>query len=330
MRVVVTGATGTIGRAVVRALRQRGDEVIALSRDAENARAVLGSGGRERVGPEVARPEVLRGPERVGPEVQVYVWPEPTREPPPASALSGADAVVHLLGETVAQRWTEGAKQAIRDSRELGTRMLVRGLAALDDEQRPRTLVSQSASGLYGHRGDEPLDEEAQPGSDFLAEVVVAWEREAAGAAGSMRVVTTRTGVVLSPAGGALGKMLPVFRLGIGGPVAGGRQYVPWIHLEDVVDALLFCLDSEDCQGPVNVTAPHPVTNAELSQALSSALGRPAILPVPGIALRILYGEMSEIVITGQNVIPARLKAMGFDFRYPEIGAALSNVVGGG
>jgi hypothetical protein len=265
----------------------------------------------------------------LGEQVDVHAWPEPTREPPPVTSLAGADAVVHLLGEPVAQRWTERAKQAIRESRELGTRMLVRGLEALRDEERPNTLVSQSAAGFYGHRGDEPLDEGAAPGSDFLADVVVAWEREAAQAAGSMRVVMTRTGVVLSPSGGALATMLPVFRVGIGGPVAGGRQYVPWVHLEDVVSALLFCLDNGDCRGPVNVTAPHPVTNAEFSRALGRALRRPAILPVPGIAVRLLYGEMSEIVTTGQRVVPARLQELGFDFRHARVEAALSDVLGG-
>jgi uncharacterized protein len=304
-RIVITGATGTIGIAVVEALRARGDEVVALSRDADRGRAVLGDG------------------------VTVHAWAQPTQAPPPAVALAGADAVVHLLGEPVAQRWTDDAKRAIRDSRELATRMLVAGLRAVGETERPGTLVSQSATGFYGPRGEEPLDEHARPGSDFLAGVVAAWEQEADRAAELMRVVVTRTGVVLSPAGGALGKMLPFFRLGIGGPVAGGEQYVAWIHLDDVVGALLLCVDNGDARGPVNLTAPVPVTNAELSRALGRALGRPAILPVPAVALRVLYGEMSQMVTTGQRAIPERLRELGYGFRYPEIDAALADVLGG-
>ena len=304
-RIVVTGATGSIGIAVVDALRARGDEVVGLSRDAERGQAVLGQG------------------------VEVHAWVQPTRTPPPSAALRGADAVVHLLGAPVAQRWSDEAKRAIRDSRELGTRMLVAGLRALGDEERPATLVSQSATGFYGPRGAEPLDEQAHAGSDFLATVVNAWEQEAEQAAQLMRVVLTRTGVVLSPDGGALAKMLPFFRLGLGGPVAGGEQYVSWVHLDDVVGALLFCVDNDDANGPVNVTAPVPVTNVELSRALGHALRRPAILPVPAVALRVLYGEMSQMVSTGQRVIPERLRELGYRFQHPQIEAALVDVLAG-
>ena len=302
-RIVVTGATGTIGIAVVDALRARGDDVVALSRDVERGRAVLAPG------------------------VDVHAWLQPTQTPPPAAALAGADAVVHLLGEPVAQRWSDAAKQAIRDSRVLATRMLVSGLGGLGDAERPVTLVSQSATGFYGPRDGEPLDEQAPAGSDFLANVVVAWEHEADQAAPLMRVVRTRTGVVLSPDGGALAKMLPFFRLGLGGPIGGGGQYVAWVHLDDVVGALLFCLDQGDARGPVNLTAPVPVTNAELSRALGHALGRPAILPVPASALRLLYGEMSQMVTTGQRVIPERLRELGYRFAHPEITEALEDVL---
>jgi len=227
----------------------------------------------------------------------------------------------------VAQRWSDAAKQAIRDSRVLATRMLVSGLGGLGDAERPVTLVSQSATGFYGPRDGEPLDEQAPAGSDFLANVVVAWEHEADQAAPLMRVVRTRTGVVLSPDGGALAKMLPFFRLGLGGPIGGGGQYVAWVHLDDVVGALLFCLDQGDARGPVNLTAPVPVTNAELSRALGHALGRPAILPVPAFALRLLYGEMSQMVTTGQRVIPERLRELGYRFAHPEITEALEDVL---
>jgi uncharacterized protein len=305
MRVVVSGATGTIGSALVSALLARGEEVVALSRDAGRARQSLGD------------------------EVEPHAWPRPMDEPPPEAALAGADAVVHLLGEPIAQRWTDEAKEAIRESRVRSTRSLVEGLLALSPEGRPRTLVSQSAVGFYGPRGDERLDEDTPVGNDFLAGVVAAWEHEALAAASSgVRVVVTRTGVVLSPSGGALAKMLPFFRLGIGGPVAGGRQYVPWIHLDDVVGAMLFCAGRPEAAGPVNLTAPTPVTNAALSKVLGRVLKRPAFLPVPGLAVKSLYGEMAEIVITGQRAVPARLEQLGYGFRHPDLEPALRDVLG--
>lgn len=305
MRVLITGATGTIGLAMADALAARGDQVVALSRDAERGQRVL-SGG-----------------------VEVHPWPDPGAQPPPTAALESVDAVINLLGEPVAQRWTEPAKQRIRDSRVLGTRSLVSALRSLPAQAGPRVVISQSATGYYGPRGDEPLDEQASPGDDFLAEVVVAWEREARAAESYMRVACTRTGVVLAPSGGALAKMLPFFRLGLGGPVAGGRQYVPWIHLDDVVAAMLHCLDDEQASGPINLTAPNPVTNAELSRALGHALGRPAVLPVPGLAVKLLYGEMAEMVTTGQRAVPAKLQAIGYGFRHPDVEAALTDVLAG-
>ncbi len=304
MRVLVTGATGTIGLALADALRGRGDHVVALSRDPERGQRVLGDG------------------------VEVYPWARPTEEPPPAQALRGADAVVHLLGEPVAQRWTETAKERILDSRVLSTRRLVQALEDLPASERPGVLVSQSATGVFGPRGDEPLDERASAGDDFLAEVALAWEKEANAAATSMRVACTRTGVVLSPRGGSLAKMLPFFRLGMGGPVAGGNQYVPWVHLDDVVGALLCCVGAAGAEGPINVTAPNSVTNAEFARALGRALGRPAVLPVPGFAVKLLYGEMAEIVTTGQRVVPARLRQLGYEFLYLEVEEALRDVLG--
>jgi uncharacterized protein (TIGR01777 family) len=303
MRVLVTGATGTIGLALSDALRARGDQVVALSRDPERGQRVLGDGA------------------------EVHPWPRPTEEAPPALALHGADAVVNLLGEPVAQRWTEDAKPKIRDSRVLATRSLVDALKGLSDSDRPAVLVSQSATGYYGHRGEAPLDEQISAGDDFLARLTADWEREAARAGTVMRVVCTRTGVVLAPRGGALAKMLPFFRLGIGGPVAGGRQYVPWIHLDDVVGALLCCVDNTAAEGPVNVTAPNPVTNAELSRALGRVLGRPAVMPVPRMAIKLLYGEMAEMVTAGQRVVPERLAQLGYNFRHPELEQALRDVL---
>jgi uncharacterized protein (TIGR01777 family) len=300
LKVIVTGATGTIGRAIVAALLERGDDPVALSRDPDRARELLGD------------------------DVDAHAWADPKSEPAPAAAVRDADAVIHLLGEPVAQRWSDDAKREIRDSRVLGTRNLV---ATLRDSGGPRlrALVSQSATGWYGARGDEPVDESEPAAGDFLAEVVRDWEAEAvkADAEAGVRVVCARTGVVLAPDGGALDKMLPFFKAGVGGPVAGGRQYVPWVHLDDVVGALLFCLDEERASGPVNVTAPRPATNKELSKSLGRALHRPAFAPVPGFAVKVLYGEMASIVTTGARVVPRKLEELGYEFRRPDLDEAI-------
>ena len=295
MKVAVTGATGTIGRPLVRALRQRGDEVRVLSRDPSRASKTLG--------------------------VEAFAW-NPVGDPPPAEALEDCNGVIHLAGETLAQRWSDAARHRIFASRELGTRNLVAGLR--DAGPRMRVLVSQSAVGWYGPHGDERLDESAPAGEDFEATVVTAWEHEAHKADElGVRVAITRTGVVLSKEGGALARMLPPFKLGVGGPVAGGQQYVSWIHEDDVVGALLLCLDDDEASGPINVTAPEPVTNAELSKALGRVLHRPAFMPVPAFAVRLLYGEMASIVTTGKRAIPKRLTELGYEFEYTEVEAAL-------
>jgi uncharacterized protein (TIGR01777 family) len=300
MRVTLTGATGRIGTQLVRALRDRGDEVTMLSRDPGRA--------RERLG-----------------DVEAHAW-DPGSGPAPAAALAGRDAVVHLAGEDLAQRWSEDTKRRILESRELGTRNLVEGLRAADP--RPTILVSASAVGWYGDRGDARLDEDAPAGDDFPARVCQAWEREAAVAEGlGLRVVRVRTGVVLDAEGGALEKMLPPFRLGIGGPVAGGRQYVPWVHVDDVIAIYLRAIDDPAWSGPVNATAPEPVTNRELSKALGRALKRPAIAPVPGFAVKLLYGEMAALVLGGQRAVPRRALEHGYEFRHPELDEALRSVL---
>jgi uncharacterized protein len=303
MRIAVTGATGLIGAAVTRLLRSRGEEVVALSRDRDRAQ------------------------QQLGPGVETHEWREPQTQPPPAAALEGADAVINLLGEPIAQRWTSTVKREIRDSRVLSTRALVAALAALPEANGPKTLVSQSAVGYYGPRGDEELDEDAARGDDFLASVAADWEREASAASPRARVVCTRTGVVLAGSGGALAKMLPPFRLGVGGPVAGGRQYFPWVHLDDVASALVHCATEHAAAGPVNVTAPSPVTNRELSRTLGRVLHRPAVLPIPAFALWLLYGQMAAIVVTGQRAVPTRLQAAGFEFRHTELEPALRDVL---
>jgi len=247
--------------------------------------------------------------------------------PPDPADLADRDAIVHLAGENVAQRWTDAARREINDSRERGTRQLVEAIARADP--RPRALISSSAVGYYGPHGDERLDEDTPPGDDFLAQVCVTWEREADQAAElGLRVVKVRTGVVLDSGGGALSKMLLPFKLGGGGPVAGGRQYMPWVHVDDVVGIYLRAIDDPAWRGAVNATAPEPVTNRTFSKALGRALHRPAVAPIPGAAIRLLYGDMAEIVTKGQRVIPKRTIELGYTFQHVNLDEALEAAVG--
>ena len=294
MRVTVTGASGLIGSRLVERLRTRGDDVTTLSRNPSSPGAVA--------------------------------W-QPEDEPAPADALAGHDGVVHLASENVGQRWSDDVKRRIRSSRELGTRNLVAGIEAADP--RPRVLVSASAVGYYGPHGDERLDEQAPAATDFLAEICVTWEREARRAADlGLRVVTMRTGIPLDRTGGALARMLPFFKLGVGGPVAGGDQYISWIHVDDVVGLYLAALDGDAWDGPVNATAPEPVTNKVFSKALGRALHRPALAPVPGLAVHTLYGEMAEIVTKGQRVVPRRAQELGYVFEHQDLDEALRSALG--
>jgi uncharacterized protein (TIGR01777 family) len=307
LRVTVTGASGLIGAALVAALTDRGADVTVLSRDPGRTRARLPGAG-------------------VGGQLQVLAW-EPSSEPAPAHALAGRDVVVHLAGEPVAQRWSAPAKRAIRASRVIGTENLVAGIERA--EPRPAVLVSSSAVGVYGPHGEEPLDEDAPPGVDFLASTCVAWEAAAAQASElGVRTVQMRTGVVLDRHAGALAKMLPAFRLGLGGPVAGGRQYISWIHTSDVVGLMLAALADERWSGPFNATAPDPVSNREFSKALGRVLGRPAFAPVPALALRARYGAMAEIITSGARALPAKALVLGYEFAYPELEPALRAALG--
>jgi uncharacterized protein (TIGR01777 family) len=244
------------------------------------------------------------------------VIPVSLRKPGP---IELGDVVVHLAGENVAQRWTDESRKRIEQSRVDGTRRVV--TAINEAATKPQALISSSAVGYYGSRGDEKLDESTPPGDDFLARVCVKWEQEAQQA--QTRVVRVRTGVVLDKSGGALGKMLLPFKLGVGGPVAGGDQYMPWIHLDDVVGIYLAAIDDARWTGPVNATAPEPVTNKEFSRALGRALHRPAVAPIPGFAIRTLYGDMAEIVTEGQRAVPKRTLELGYRFRYTDLDEAL-------
>ncbi|MHB1468650.1 MAG: TIGR01777 family oxidoreductase [Solirubrobacteraceae bacterium] len=300
MKILVTGATGLIGRALVAELRARGHELTVLSRDPQRAQAELA--------------------------VPALAW-NATHEPAPVSALEGVEAIAHLAGAPIAQRWSDQSKREIRESRVAGTRNLIAGIESAS--KRPAALVSSSAIGIYGARHEEPLDEDAPVGHGFLAEVCAAWEAEANRASSlGARVATIRTGVVLDAAGGALDKMLPPFRLGVGGPVAGGEQYVSWVHKDDVVGIFASALEQQSWSGPINATAPAPVTNRELSHELGRALHRPAALPIPGFALKLLYGEMSEVVTTGQRVLPAKALVLGYEFRHAQLGEALRAALG--
>jgi uncharacterized protein len=314
MRVAVTGATGLVGQALVRELVAAGWQVTVLSRDPARAQATLG---------EVVTP--VDG--NTAGEVNAVGW-DPLHEPAPSQALAGCEAVVHLAGAPVSQRWSASAKRAIRDSRVQGTHNLVQGLRALAEEDRPGTLVAASAVGYYGARGEEPLDEEAPAGSGFLPQVCVAWEHEAQAAAQlGMRVAQIRTGIVLDASGGALAKMLPPFRLGLGGPIADGRQYVSWIHLDDLVGIMLAALAADAWSGPINATAPAPVNSRDFARTLGRVLHRPALLAVPAVGLRLLYGEMATIITTGARVLPAKALVLGYRFRHPELEDALRSAL---
>jgi uncharacterized protein (TIGR01777 family) len=298
MRVTVTGATGRVGRHVVAALKERGDDVTALSRDPDRATELLG--------------------------VPAFAW-NLKEEAAPKPALEGRDAIVHLAGEDVGQRWSEKAKAEILDSRERGTRNLVHTI--FDTSPRPQALVCASASGYYGARGDETVDEAGAPGRDWLAEVVARWERQAETAKIGCRTVVVRTGLVLDAQGGALAKMLPPFKAGVGGPIGSGRQYMPWIHLDDLVGIYLAAIDNPAFQGPINASAPEPVTNKAFAKALGRAIHRPAVAPIPGFTIKLLYGAMSQIVLTGVRMVPGRAAELGYEFRHPDLDEALRDTL---
>jgi uncharacterized protein (TIGR01777 family) len=297
---LVTGATGLVGRHLLPHLAQP----VVVSRRPETAAVAM-------------------------PEATLRRW-DPEREPLSASALAGVETVFHLAGEPVAEgRWSDDKRRRIRDSRVLGTRHLVDGLAHA--ERRPAVLVSASAVGYYGDRGDDELTEDAAPGEGFLAEVCAGWEHEARRAESlGVRVVCVRIGIVLAPDGGALATMRLPFKLGIGGRLGSGRQWMPWIHIDDLVGLLLFAAREPSLHGTLNAAAPGCVRNVDFTRTMGRALHRPAVLPVPEFALRTLFGDMSGILLASQRVKPAAAEQEGFHFAYPELEPALNDALAAG
>lgn len=296
MRIAMTGATGFIGRALSEALAAKGHAVLALTRRPDAAKGDFGAG------------------------VEVFGW-----DPGKPAPLPPCDAVVHLAGESVAGRWTTEKKRKIRDSRVQGTRSLVDSIARMD--AKPSALVSASGIGYYGDRGEEVLTEAAPPGEDFLAQVCVEWEAEAQRAETlGLRVARVRLGVVLDEGGGALPLMALPIRLGVGGKLGSGRQWVAWIHRDDAVGLFRHALERDDLSGPVNACAPEPIRNAELTKELAKVLHRPAIVPVPAFALRLVVGEMAETLLGGQRALPKAVQETGYAFQYPTLRAALEEI----
>jgi len=299
VNITITGGTGFIGRRLVERLLAANHSLHLLVRHAKTG---------------------------LGPRVQYSVWNALDIEPAPES-LVGADAVIHLAGEPLAQRWTPATKRKILESRVQGTRRLIEAIS--HQPRRPTVLVSASAVGIYGSRGDEIIAESTPPGADFLAEVCAAWEREADTAQGlGLRIVKLRTAMVIGKDGGALSQMLTPFRWGVGGKLSTGEQWVSWIHVEDLVELIQLTIENAGIHGPVNAAAPHPVRNVDFTRELAHVLRRPAVLSVPAAVLRMIYGEMAGVVLASQRVMPAAALAAGFQFRYPDLAQALRNILG--
>lgn len=297
MKVVVTGATGFVGQVIVKQLLAAGDEVVVLTRNVAKAAISLGS------------------------SCKYFQWDD-MNNPPPIEAFAGAEGVINLLGETISKRWDEQQKKKIYNSRINGTKRLVEIIEKLTN--RPKVFVSASAIGIYGNRGPEDINEESTLADDFLGKLCKDWENEANKARNyGARVVIIRTGIVLGRGGGALEKMLPIFKLGLGGPLGSGNQYMSWIHIEDLASMYIESLKNDSVKGVLNGTAPYPATNADFTKMMGKVLRRPAFLPAPAFAMKIAFGEMSQILLEGQKVLPVKFKQMNFRYRYPTLEMAL-------
>ncbi len=305
MRIFVTGGTGLIGTRLVKRLQERGDSVMLLTRRAT------------AVGDRFAGCTVIEGDPMAAGE-----WMD---------AITDCDAVVNLAGENVfGKRWNDDYKRLLRDSRVTTTENVVAALTRRPhtDAGAAKTLVNASAVGYYGPHGDEELDEDTPPGDDVLARICVAWEKSALTAvAAGVRVVLLRIGVVLAREGGALATMLTPFKLGVGGPVGSGKQWLPWVHATDVIGLALFALDNAAAHGPINVTSPNPATNRDFSKALGRALHRPAFMPLPAFAMRLRFGGVSEVILEGQRVLPKQALKLGYQFQFPDLDQALADIL---
>lgn len=307
MRTLVTGATGFIGKRLIKQL----DDAVVLSRDAERAKRELGD------------------------KVKCFTWAKPAEEKPPAEAFEGVEAIVHLAGDNIAHgRWTDAKKEKMRTSRVDATERLMEAIGEL--ETMPKVLIAGSAIGWYGHRGDEDITEASTQGEDFhqadvLANICGAWEKAANKHKRKMRTVNLRTGVVLGPEGGALAQVLTPFKLGLGGPLGHGQQWMSWIHIDDLVKLILWARDTEGVSGPLNGTAPQPVTNVDYTKALGSVLGRPTLFAAPQKVLNFALGEMAEaLLFSSARIRPTVALEQGFEFKHPEVEAALRDLIKGG
>ena len=302
MRVAITGATGFVGRALLQTLIQRGDEVLILTRRPAAARQVLGE------------------------TINAVQW-TPKYTPSWGQQVALCDAVINLAGEPIfGRRWTAKQKERILRSRTEAAAGIIEAIRQAD--RPPRVLINASAIGYYGPHGDELLDESSPPGEDFLAQVCRAWEEAVeTGQSAGFRIVRIRTGIVLGAEGGALKRMLPAFKMFVGGRFGSGRQWMSWIHIEDLVRLYLWALDNSMAEGPLNGTAPNPVSNREFSQLLGRVLRRPSLFPVPAFVARAIFGEAAQVILSGQRVLPRRCQELGFAFRFPRLEEALRKVL---
>lgn len=303
MKVLITGATGFVGKRLARRLADKGHALVVLTR----------------------KPDQIAS--RLPLPAQAFKW-NAEEEAAPAAAFAGVDAVLHLAGEGIAEhRWSAAQKQKIYQSRIAGTQNLMRAIVALPEDKRPKVVVSASAIGFYGDRKNELLDESSKMGAGFLAEVCGDWEAELVRQKlEKVRTVLLRIGMVLGSEGGALKKLFPLFKAGVGGPVGSGKQWVSWIHVDDLVSLFIFAMENPSATGVLNAVAPTPVTNEVFSHALGKALHRPSFMKAPALALKLAMGEMAELVLASQRVVPKRTLAKGFSFSYPEIDGALEEI----
>lgn len=305
MKILITGATGLIGKELVQTILAKGsDEIVVLARSKTKAEKNLSS------------------------KVSIYEWKNPAKDLVNHEALEGVEAVIHLAGEPIAEgRWTSSKKEKLWNSRVDATRNLIKSFEEAKNHQL-KTFISSSAIGFYGSRSDETLNENSSKGNDYLADLCNEWENAASSEIlNGVRFTQLRTGIVLSKNGGALAKMLPPFKLGAGGRLGSGKQWMSWIHIKDMVGVILFALDNNNVTGPINATAPNPVTNSDFTKVLGSVLSRPTIFPVPGFVLKTIFGEMSCILLEGQKVIPGKALDNGFNFQYVDLSNALSDIM---